>query len=235
MNDGRVLQLWRLYERVCFCTLWWGEDVLLANGSHILPILVGDAIFPSLPWLVCSYRRLLGEPIFSHSIRHFNKKLSKSKIDLERCHCVGWVHDTERRWNSVIVCWIPSTARQLPWPNEGRHSVPSRGNCSCATLHSRRLSLLNVFANSFKNRLHSLTGDWVRLGIVISNAPKHSPTSEESDLWTLRFHASSDSWVKLGFQATFGLLNNYSKYFSPYPTLIFQHMILCQLYPWGYL
>lgn len=47
---------------------------------QVPPILIGDSIYPSLTWLLASYKRLPGQPILSPAKKTFNKKLSRARI-----------------------------------------------------------------------------------------------------------------------------------------------------------
>lgn len=75
-----------------------GESVLLPSGYSVPPILLGDAVYPALPWLVCSYKRPTNAPAMTRDKNLFNHQLSKARIYCEiafgrlkgRFKEVGW-------------------------------------------------------------------------------------------------------------------------------------------------
>jgi len=50
------------------------------DEQRIAPILLRDSIYPSLPWLLASYKRLPTQLVLSCVKKTFNKKLSKTRI-----------------------------------------------------------------------------------------------------------------------------------------------------------
>ena len=82
MNDCRVLRKSSFYDLASKGSLLKGESVVLPSGYSVHPILLGDAVYPALPWLVCSYKRPTALAM-TRDKKMFNHQLSKARIYCE--------------------------------------------------------------------------------------------------------------------------------------------------------
>ena len=83
MNDCRVLRKSSFYDSASEGSLLRGESIVLPSGYSVPPILLGDVVYPALPWLVCSYKRPTNASAMTRDKKMFNHQLSKSRIYCE--------------------------------------------------------------------------------------------------------------------------------------------------------
>jgi hypothetical protein len=80
MNDSRILHISPLYDPATHGTLLRGPSVRLPSGYRVPPILLADSIYPTLSWLIPSFKKDPGVAQLSVAKKEFNKNLSKSRI-----------------------------------------------------------------------------------------------------------------------------------------------------------